>query len=183
LQEYVSGLLYGTLGEFTYDYHSRLFNWGDGVVLANDIRENELSIDQFYRIVEYLSLKQNKDSRRAIMTTWYPWKDLGYSGPCLQYVQFIIRGGKLHMSVLFRSNDMLSALGANMYALVAMQERMSDLLGLPIGTYTHHSVSAHVYVLRDQHELETMLMAEWDRPREAVRMWLQNEVTGIPWKV
>jgi len=58
------------------------------------------------------------------------------------------------MKVVFRSNDMLSAAGANMFALAHLQKSVADRLGLPCGSYTHISLVPHVYYLRDLQELE-----------------------------
>jgi thymidylate synthase len=58
------------------------------------------------------------------------------------------------MRVIFRSNDMLTAAGANMYALVQLQKSIADQLGLPCGTYTHISLVPHVYFIRDMHDIE-----------------------------
>lgn len=154
LREYVDGLLNGVKGTFTYDYHGRIFCWGDNLGFGVG-----LGIDQISNIVDYLKTEGNWDSRRAVCITWYPHSDLSHSGPCLQYIQFIIRDNKLNMSVLFRSNDMLSALGANMYALVHLQKYVALLLQIEVGGYCHHSVSAHIYPERDQYEMENMLPA------------------------
>ena len=61
--------------------------------------------------------------------------------PCLQLVECVIREGKLHMKVVFRSNDMLTAAGANMFALATLQEYIAGESGLPCGSYTHISLS------------------------------------------
>jgi thymidylate synthase len=176
LVEYVDGLLFGKKGEFTYTYHERLFNW-------KLWQEGCTPVHQIDEIIKYLGDAKNRDSRRAVAITWYPGMDLDYSGPCLQFVQFLIRDGKLHMTVLFRSNDMLSALGANMYALVSLQQYVAAKLGIPTGEYCHHSVSAHMYVIRDQHELESMFMKEHDISRNSARQGLIKIRPDIPWKV
>ena len=74
--------------------------------------------------------------------------------PCLQLVQCILRDGKLAMRVIFRSNDMLTAAGANMYALVQLQKSIADRLGVTCGTYTHISLVPHIYYIRDMHDIE-----------------------------
>ena len=179
LQAYVDGLINGTEGEFTYDYHGRLFQWGR--MEMSDL--DDLGVDQPSELLGYLSAKENRDSRRAVMITWYPWKDLGYSGPCLQYVQLVIRDGAVHMTVLFRSNDGLSAAGANMFALVGLQSWFAARLGVAVGSYCHHSVSMHAYVLRDQKEVEDMLMKENGWTRDVARARLVNQRPDVPWKV
>ena len=65
-----------------------------------------------------------------------------------------MRDNKLHMRVIFRSNDMLTAAGANMYALVQLQKHIADPLGVPCGTYTHISLVPHIYYIRDMHDIE-----------------------------
>jgi thymidylate synthase len=74
--------------------------------------------------------------------------------PCLQLVQCVLREGKLNMRVIFRSNDMLTAAGANMYALVQLHKSIADALLVPCGTYTHISLVPHVYYIRDMHDIE-----------------------------
>jgi thymidylate synthase len=193
LREYVDGLLNGKKGDFTYDYHTRLFNWGKLEGTGNDWdacydMRLDRNIDQIANIATYLKQEKNRDSRRAVAITWYPWKDLKYSGPCLQLVQFIIRDGKLCMTVIFRSNDMLSAAGANMYALVHLQKYMALLLQLEVGSYTHHSVSAHMYVVRDQKEVEDMAPVYYPN---YLKSWGHNVIVNhlqcmrpdVPWKM
>jgi thymidylate synthase len=64
------------------------------------------------------------------------------------------------MSVVFRSNDMLLAAGANMFALTSMmvdvQKRIDDP-ELGIGTYTHVSLVPHIYYRRDATYLKPYL--------------------------
>ena len=94
-------------------------------------------------------------SRRAIAITWNPVIDEQLDDcPCLQLVQCTLRDGRLAMKVIFRSNDMLTAAGANMYALVQLQKSIADRLGVPCGTYTHISLVPHIYYLRDMHDIE-----------------------------
>ncbi|MDD5189194.1 MAG: thymidylate synthase, partial [Methanoregula sp.] len=53
-----------------------------------------------------------------------------------------------------RSNDMLTAAGANMYALVQLQSFIAAKLDVPCGTYTHISLVPHIYYIRDLHDIE-----------------------------
>ncbi len=61
------------------------------------------------------------------------------------------------LKVLFRSNDILLAMHANMYALVHLQKYVADQLGLPVGSYTHMVTVPHIYVKRDASELKKWL--------------------------
>jgi thymidylate synthase len=63
----------------------------------------------------------------------------------MQHLQYFIRGGVLHCKVLFRSNDATKANFMNAFALILLQKRIADALGLPVGTYTHRANSFHVY--------------------------------------
>ncbi len=137
--EYVISLLEGTTANFVYTYHDRLFHYND-------------AIDQIDIVIK--KLRDNPTSRRAQAITWYPDQDaVAREPPCLQRVQYLVRDGKLNQYVEFRSNDMLMAAGANMYALLHLQKYVADELGLDVGWYEHTSVSAHIYYVRDHPDL------------------------------
>lgn len=144
LSEYAKNLICGSDAVFEYDYHGRLFDWGCGLV------ENEAPVhqDQIRYIIE--KLKSSPVSRRAVAVTWCPPVDDKLADcPCLQLIQCVVRAGKLDMKVVFRSNDMLSASGSNMYALVKLQEYIANEIGVPVGKYAHISLVPHIYYKRD----------------------------------
>ena len=90
-------------------------------------------------------LRRNPDSRRAVIIIREE-HDLSSDSPaCLQHIQFLIRGGELHCKVLFRSNDATKAAFMNAFALVMLQKRIADTLGVSVGSYTHRANSFHVY--------------------------------------
>ena len=90
-------------------------------------------------------LKRNPDSRRAVVVIREE-HDLSSGSPaCLQHLQFLIRGGALHCKVLFRSNDATKAAFMNAFALIMLQKRLADALGVAVGSYTHRANSFHVY--------------------------------------
>lgn len=153
MEKYVHDLLYGTDNDFVYTYHNRLFDYpvtkGEDEILGDGDKKG---IDQIEYIVKKLTNEPN--SRRAEAITWFPFKDASSQNPpCLQRIQCFVRDEKLNMHVEFRSNDMLSALGANMYALVHLQKMIAEKLGTGVGWYSHTSVSAHMYHERDHEEL------------------------------
>jgi thymidylate synthase len=149
VEQYARDLLQGSKASFEYDYHGRLFDWGERLTSQG----KDVHVDQIAYIVD--KLRQSRNSRRAIAITWNPVIDeqLG-DCPCLQLVQCVLRDGTLRMRVVFRSNDMLTAAGANMYALVQLQKSIAGQLGVPCGTYTHISLVPHVYYLRDINDIE-----------------------------
>ena len=149
VEQYARDLLQGSHASFEYDYHGRLFDWGERLVADG----KPVHIDQIAYIIE--KLKSSPASRRAIAITWNPVIDEKLDDcPCLQLVQCILREGRLNMRVIFRSNDMLTAAGANMYALVQLQKSIADALLVPCGTYTHISLVPHIYYIRDIHDIE-----------------------------
>ena len=144
IDRYIDQLLNGSSGGFVYDYHERLFRWN------GEINQIQYIIDK---------LKYRKESRRALAITWNPYVDIrpyddDFAVPCLQYIQFLVRKGKLEMSVLFRSNDVLLAFHSNALGLIRLGEMIADELGVEMDRYFHYIVSAHIYVKRDEDYLK-----------------------------
>jgi thymidylate synthase len=60
---------------------------------------------------------------------------------------------------------MLSAAGANMYALARLQQSIAENLGLPCGAYTHISLVPHIYYRRDIADIPPFCgNGEWIHP-------------------
>ena len=130
LEQYRQEMLDGILdfevdrGNWEYTYHRRME------------RQFPLIIDE---------LRRNPDSRRAVISV-RDETDLATGSPaCLQSVQYLLRGGALHCKVLLRSNDAAKAAFMNAFALVCLQKRFADELGVTVGSYTHRANSYHVY--------------------------------------
>lgn len=130
LEQYRQEMLDGILdfeverGNWAYTYHSRY-------------------VSQYKFIVD--ELKRNPYSRRAVMDIRAP-EDMGSEEPaCLQHIQYFIRDNKLHCKVLFRSNDACKATFMNAFALIMLQKRIADELGIEVGSYTHRANSFHCY--------------------------------------
>ncbi len=133
LEQYRQEMLDGILdfeierGNWAYTYHSRMAEQ-----LPFILRE----------------LRRNPDSRRAVIDVrdWRHDAAEGNENPaCLQHLQFFIRGGALHLKILFRSNDDCKATFMNAFALIMLQKRVADELGVKMGTYTHRANSFHCY--------------------------------------
>lgn len=96
-------------------------------------------------------LTRNPQSRRAVMVIARPEDIHSDDPPCLQHIQFFIRAtpkypnGQLDCKVLFRSNDAARATFMNAFALIMLQKRIADALGVPVGTYVHRANSFHAY--------------------------------------
>jgi thymidylate synthase len=90
-------------------------------------------------------LRRNPDSRRAVVSIRSE-EDMRTGSPaCLQNIHYLLRDGKLHCKVLFRSNDATKAAYMNAFALIMLQKRIAETLGVTVGTYTHRANSFHVY--------------------------------------
>ncbi|PKL59572.1 MAG: thymidylate synthase [Methanomicrobiales archaeon HGW-Methanomicrobiales-4] len=128
-------------------------------------------IDQIQKSI-ISRLIENPTSRRAVAITWSPVFDLVRDEPpCLQIVQCLIdRRQHLNLVCLFRSNDMLSAWGQNAYGLAHMQKFILDGVNegrkkkgeepLKQGWLETISISAHMYITRDQLELMKFFQKE-----------------------
>lgn len=130
LEQYVQEMLDGILdfeverGNWTYTYHMRMGEQVDFV-----IRE----------------LKRNPETRRAVIDVRTP-DDIDSADPaCLQHLQYFIRNGKLDCIVLFRSNDACEATFMNAFALIMLQKKIADAVGVEVGSYVHRANSFHAY--------------------------------------
>ena len=166
LEQYRQEMLDGIMdfeierGNWVYTYHQRYAN-------------------QFPFIVE--ELKRNPWSRRAVMDIRSP-EDMGSEDPaCWQHAQYFIRDGALHCKILFRSNDACKASFMNAFALILLQKKLADALGVPMGTYTHRANSFHCYArdfdllsayiqrIRSGDDLEYDYEGDWDELMEEQR--------------
>lgn len=147
LEQYRLEMLDGILdfeimkGNWKYTYHDRMVNYS----IDNQTKfPNQPLINQIQFVVD--ELKRNPYSRRAVMDIRDNSEDMYSDDPaCWQHAQFFIRDNKLHLKILFRSNDACKATFMNAFALIMLQKKVSDELGVEIGTYTHRANSYHCY--------------------------------------
>ena len=134
--EMLDGIMDFCVGHgWDYTYHDRMVNWS-GVYYT--------VTDQVGFVVN--ELRENPSSRRAVIDVRNNFEDTNSNDPaCLQHIQYFIRDGKLDCSVLFRSNDAVKATYMNAFALIMLQKRIADKLGVEVGTYTHRANSFHAY--------------------------------------
>ena len=173
LEKYRLEMLYGIedfeveRGNWDYTYHDRI-----GWQIKSVIRE----------------LRRDPYSRRAVVDVRRTSDIFLDDPPCLQHIQFTIRGGRLNMTVLFRSNDACKATFMNAYALTCLQEMIAGELGVEVGSYTHIANSFHAYE-RDWELLESYsdrilsggeltynFRGEWDELMEDERNGILEEV-------
>lgn len=125
-------------------------NYGNKILYScrpNDVLSDDCQFANTARL-----LIEDPDSRRAIINihTGTPknLKDV----PCTLTMQFFIRGGKLHLSVNMRSNDLVLGFCNDVFQFTMFQELMLRRLqmedqfkSLELGYYHHHAGSMHVY--------------------------------------
>ena len=144
LEQYCQEMLDGIMdfeidkGNWVYTYHNRM--------AAYPIRTDH-KIDYASQVDFVINeLTRNPYSRRAVIDIRDNSNDMYSDDPaCWQHAQFFIRNNKLHMKVLFRSNDACKAAFMNAFALIMLQARVAEALGVEVGSYTHRANSYHCY--------------------------------------
>lgn len=142
---------------FVKQFNSNIANYSDdgvtfhgayGYRWRNHFGMYELKIDQIAMVIE--ELKNDPNSRRAVVSMWDPVYDLGRNGkdlPCNTHIYFRIVEGKLNMTVCNRSNDVIWGMfGANSVHMSFLQEFVAGSIGLEIGSYFQISNNAHLYI-------------------------------------
>ena len=105
-------------------------------------------IDQFQNCYDYLS--SDPETRHAVMSFWNPHFDHidinTIDRPCNITFHFLIRNGKLDLTIFNRSNDVHWGLfNANVVQFSVILESMAMLLGIPVGKQIHMIDSLHYY--------------------------------------
>ena len=125
------------------------------------------------QIVQVISLlKNDPESRRAVLQMWDPIVDLGSPSrdvPCNTSIFFKIRDGKLQMTVCNRSNDMVwGAYGANAVHMSVLQEFIAKSLEVEMGPYHQISDCFHVYENEQWEKLRHTHLPNLSYPTEQV---------------
>lgn len=87
-------------------------------------------------------------SRRAVMNIFDPELDYSQSVdiPCNNWIGWLIRGGRLNMSIAIRSNDaMWGFSGANAFEWSVLHELLAFWTNSEVGTATFFAGSLHLY--------------------------------------
>lgn len=112
--------------------------------------------------VDYVRyLIKNDPASRRINTNIFVHEDLKEMNlePCVYATQWLIKGGKLHLLINQRSQDMLTANGWNIMQYTALLYMFAKEAGLEPGTLTHWIGDCHIY---DRHIplVERLIQAE-----------------------
>ena len=98
--------------------------------------------------VDYvLYLIKNDPASRRIITNIFNHEDLKEMNlePCAYGTQWLVKGGKLHLILNQRSQDMLAANGWNTMQYAALLCMFAQVSGLEVGTLTHNIGDCHIY--------------------------------------
>jgi thymidylate synthase len=164
-------ILSGTDASWIYNYNERLRQYADDGVLRGAygprMRRWGGRVDQLYRVVEIL--KQDPDSRRAVIQLYDPALDAGghRDVPCTLGYRFHIRHGRLHMSTSMRGQDVWIGLPYDLFATTVLHELVASWLGVDIGEYHHHVDSLHIYE-RDLDHVGTLPSASFSADMTAL---------------
>jgi thymidylate synthase len=143
----------GTNKDFDYNCGNRWFDYPQvcfNTILGDGNHTGFNQVDKM--VIE--EIQKDHSSRRAIICSLNPVLDYTLKHiPCISLLQFLYRGGQLNCEVYTRSNDMLSAWGADAYALSNFHDYIAKRLNIPLGYIEIISVSAHIYYMRDAPEL------------------------------
>ena len=165
----------------TYTYWNRLEDHPTDVGIGDGFGNG---LKQISELIEKLATDPN--SRRGVAVTWNPYLDADSTEPpCMLFVQFVIRSGKVNMRCLFRSQDILSGLGENLVGCASLLEYVTNGINelttmcepdeIPVtyevGSLILISIIPHIYHIRDAHELQ--LMKQEIHRKKTFGLWRQ----------
>jgi thymidylate synthase len=124
-------------------------NPGDVVTVAYGYRwRKHFGRDQLKLLIDLL--KKDPSSRHGVVVMWDPSSD-GLGGinkknvPCPYTFTVNIIGGKLHLHLIVRSNDMILGFPHDVAGFALLQCILAQELEVIPGIYTHTISNAHVY--------------------------------------
>lgn len=136
---------------FVSQFNSRMNEYanGDGKFdgAYGDRWRYHFGYDQLITVADML--KSCPDTRRAVLTMWNGFCDLGRDSldlPCNTHAYFLRQGDALNMTVCCRSNDAVwGAYGANAVHMSMLLEVMAAMVGCKVGNYVQFSNNLHIY--------------------------------------
>lgn len=92
-------------------------------------------------------LRRDPSTRRATFSFIGNDEDVQESKDisCVSSIQFMLRGGRLHLFTFMRSNDLFLGLPYDVFLFTYFLELMSLELGVEVGEYHHYATSLHIY--------------------------------------
>lgn len=93
-------------------------------------------------------IKRDRDTRQAVITLWDPTldNDPGHKDyPCTVMLHLGIRGGRLELNTVMRSNDIWWGVPYDFFQFTQLQCTVANILGIDVGPYQHTTMSLHMY--------------------------------------
>lgn len=111
-------------------------------------------------------LTRDPNSRRACIMMLAPSDQLVASAMaagdtkceylCTYGFNFRLRNGALCMYVSMRSNNYTTTVCQDVYVFARLQSHIAELLGVPVGSYYHHTVSGHIIPAEKERAVEIL---------------------------
>jgi thymidylate synthase len=86
---------------------------------------------------------------------------------CISLVDCKLRDGMLHLTGVFRSQNVFASQPGNACALRRIQDGIADKLGVRAGALTLHVMSAHIY----ERDWNAALRVASSRPVDSIATW------------
>lgn len=116
---------------------------------------------QITKLIEKLAADPN--SRRGVVITWNPLLDAtSLEPPCMDFIQVVIRNNRVHIRVVFRSQDIGLGLPENLVGVKALLVHITDEINkishvqYQVGEVTLVSLIPHIYKKRDANYFDQM---------------------------
>jgi len=92
-------------------------------------------------------LRHDPDTRQAIININQPYhkETLTKDFPCCVCMAFTVRGDKLNLTTVFRSQDVNTGLRNDVYTMYHLQKYMAGELGMSCGVFMNMTLNLHLY--------------------------------------
>ncbi len=137
--------------QFISQFNKQMNQYSDNGVTFNaaygDRWRHHFGYDQITRACDMLT--KNPEDRRAVISMWDGYNDLGSGSkdlPCNTQIMLRVVNGELDMTITNRSNDLIFGLcGANAVHMSVLHEYMANRIGVAVGSWWHLTNNLHVY--------------------------------------
>jgi thymidylate synthase len=131
-------------------------------------------VDQISQLL--LSLKNNPDSRRHIVSAWNPGDvERMALPPCHCLFQFYVADNKLSCQLYQRSADIFLGVPFNIASYALLTLMLAQVCGYRPGEFVHTLGDAHLY----SNHFEQARLQLTRQPRPLPRMWINPEVRDL----
>lgn len=131
-------------------------------------------VDQISELL--LSLKNNPDSRRHIVSAWNPGDvERMALPPCHCLFQFYVADNKLSCQLYQRSADIFLGVPFNIASYALLTLMLAQVCGYRPGEFVHTLGDAHLY----SNHFEQARLQLTRQPRPLPRMWINPEVRDL----